>query len=211
MPNETMNTISTADATIQSTAQETNQTTPTTDYNTGTNSAANGQAAQPERTFTQADVDRMIADRLSRERRQHQQDIENARTEARTEAEQLAQMTAEQRAQRERERADQAARQREQQLAEREAVITRRELRAQAIDTLLSRDLPHELESVLDYSSADACNASIDNVEKVFRAAVQAGVDARLKASGVKLPAPGSSDGALMAQVRQAMGLGDNK
>ena len=62
----------------ETTAQESTQTTQT-------------PAAQPaERTFTQADVDRMIADRLSRERRQHQQDIENARTEARTEAEQLA-------------------------------------------------------------------------------------------------------------------------
>lgn len=166
-------------------AQEAVQTTQTTDNNQ--------QAAQPaERTFTQADVDRMIADRLSRERRQHQQDIENARTEARTEAEQLAQMTAEQRAQRERERADQAARQREQQLAQREADITRRELRAQAIDTLVSRELPHELEGILDYSSADACSASIDTVERVFRAAVQQAVDARLKASGVSLPAPGN-------------------
>ena len=183
----------------ETTAQESTQTTQT-------------PAAQPaERTFTQADVDRMIADRLSRERRQHQQDIENARTEARTEAEQLAQMTAEQRAQREQERARKAAEQREADLARREAEINRRELRAQAIDTLLSRELPHELESILDYSSADACNASIDNVEKVFRAAVQSGVDARLKASGVKLPAPGSGDGALLSQVRHAMGLGDPK
>ena len=134
----------------------------------------------------------MIADRLSRERRQHQKDIENARSEGRTEAERLAQMTQEQRAQAERERAEREAQQREQALAQREADITRRELRAQAIDTLISRELPHELESVLDYSSADACNASIDNIERVFRAAVQSAVDARLKSSGVNLPAPGN-------------------
>ena len=158
------------------------------------NKTTDNQQAQPaqERTFTQADVDRLIADRLSRERRQHQQDIENARTEGRTEAERLAQMTAEQRAQAERERAQQEAQRREQALNQREADITRRELRAQAIDTLISRDLPHELESVLDYSSADACNASIDKIESVFRAAVQSAVDARLKTSGINLPAPGS-------------------
>ena len=171
----------------ENTAQETTQAS-TTENNT------QQQAQQPaqERTFPQADVDRMIADRLSRERRQHQQDIENARSEGRTEAERLAQMTQEQRAQAERERAEREAQQREQALAQREADITRRELRAQAIDTLISRELPHELESVLDYSSADACNASIDNIERVFRAAVQSAVDARLKSSGVNLPAPGN-------------------
>lgn len=182
------NTNSTA---AEITAQETTQTASTTD-----NAQQAQQAQQPERTFTQADVDRMIADRLSRERRQHQQDIETARTEGRTEgrteAERLAQMTAEQRAQAEQQRAQQAAQQREQALNQREADITRRELRAQAIDTLVSRDLPPALESVLDYTSADACNASIDNVERVFREAVQKAVDARLKASGVSLPAPGS-------------------
>jgi len=156
------------------------------------NTQENTTDRQPERTFTQADVDRMIADRLSRERRQHQQDIENARTEGRTEAERLAQMTQEQRIQAEQERARQAAQQREQALNAREADIQRRELRAQAIDSLISRDLPRELEAVLDYSSADACNSSIDNVEKVFRAAVQSAVDARLKASGVNLPTPGN-------------------
>ena len=178
------NTISTA---AETAAQETTQATNTTD-----NTQAQQAARQTERTFTQADVDRMIADRLSRERRQHQQDLENARTEGRTEAERLAQMTQEQRIQAEQQRAQQAAQQREQALAQREADITRRELRAQAIDTLMSRDLPRELESVLDYTSADACNASIDNVERVFRDAVQKAVDARLKASGVNLPAPGS-------------------
>ena len=174
----------------ETTAQETVQTPQTTD---NTQTAQATQAAQPaERTFTQADVDRMIADRLSRERRQHQQDIENARTEARTEAERLAQMTQEQRAQAEQQRAQQEAQRREQQLQQREADITRRELRAQAMDTLATRDMPVGLANILDYSSADACNASIDTVEREFRDAVQKAVDARLKASGYSLPAPGN-------------------
>lgn len=147
---------------------------------------------QGERTFTQDDVNRIVAERLSRERQNLQQQIDAARQEGRTEAERLAQMSAEERAQHERDQAQQAAQQREQQLNQREADITRRELRAQAIETLMSRDLPRELESVLDYSSADACNASIANIERVFRAAVQQGVDARLRSSGVNLPAPGN-------------------
>lgn len=180
-----MNENTTNSTAAENAAQETNVTQQQTAQQDGQ------QQQQAERTFTQADVDRMITDRLARERRQHQQDIENARNEARTEAERLAQMTQEQRAQAEQQRAQQQAQQREQQLAQREAEITRRELRATAIDTLQQRDLPRELESVLDYSSADACNASIDTIERAFRAAVQSAVDARLKASGVNLPAPG--------------------
>lgn len=160
------------------------------------NNQQNGQAqsnAQPApRTFTQEELDRIIADRLSRQAAQYRAQIETARQEGRTEAERLAQMSAEERARHEQEQAQQAAQQREQQLTQREADITRRELRAQAIDTLISRDLPRELESVLDYSSADACNTSIANVERVFRAAVQKSVDERLRQSGVNLPAPGA-------------------
>ena len=151
----------------------------------------NGQQ-QAQRTFTQDDVNRIVAERLSRERRDMQQQIDAARQEGRTEAERLAQMSAEERARHEQEQAQQEAQRREQQLQQREAEITRRELRAQAIETLMSRDLPRELESMLDYSSADACNASIATIERVYRAAVQQGVDARLRASGVNLPAPGS-------------------
>ena len=181
----------------------------TTDQNTNEPNAVNqpNQQAEPQqaqqaegqqnsqqqpRTFTEADVNRIVAERLSRERRNMQQQIETARQEGRTEAERLAQMSAEERARHEQEQAQQEAQRREQQLQQREAEITRRELRAQAIETLMSRDLPRELESVLDYSSADACNASIANIERVYRAAVQQGVDARLRASGVNLPAPGS-------------------
>ena len=185
------------------TANQDAQNTSTTDPQSAPNTEAqnstqenqqqnNQQDNQQQRTFSQADVDRIVADRLSRERRNLQQQIETARQEGRTEAERLAQMSAEERARHDQEQAQQEAQRREQQLAQREADITRRELRAQAIDTLMARDLPRELESVLDYSSADACNASIANVERVFRAAVQAGVDARLRASGVNLPAPGN-------------------
>lgn len=147
---------------------------------------------QTQRTFTEADVNRIVADRLARERRNMQQQLADARAAGRTEAERLAQMSAEERARHEQEQAQQAAQQREQQLAQREADITRRELRAQAIDTMANRGLPKGLADMLDYSSADACNASIATVEKVFRDAVQQGVNERLRASGVNLPAPGN-------------------
>lgn len=184
---ENTNSAETAEVTTQATQTETTQPT--------------------ERTFTQADVDRMITERLTRERKQHQADIEKARTEARTEAEELARMTVEQREQREREKADKAAKDRERELNRREADIQRRELQAQALDMLASRDLPKGLAPLLDYTSAETVSTSMDAAEKAFRDAVQAAVDTRLKASGVTLPLPGGSAGALMSSVRAAMGL----
>jgi len=157
----------------------------------GGQQGSNAQQNGGERTFSQAELDRIVADRLARQQRSFQQQLETARQEGRTEAERLAQMSAEERARHEQEEAQRQAQTREQALAQREADISRRELRAQAIDTLVTRGLPRELESILIYSSADACNASIANVEKVFRAAVQQSVDERLRQSGVNLPAPG--------------------
>lgn len=164
---------------------------------------------QQPQTFTQADVDRIVNQRLARQQRDEAKRIEQARAEGRSEAEKLAQMSESQRAEHERQRAEQAAQEREAAIARREADITRRELKAEAIDTLAKRGLPRGLEAVLDYASAEACSASIDAVEKVFREAVQAGVDERLRQSGVTLRSYTSSEAALNAQMRRAAGLPD--
>ena len=82
---------------------------------------------------------------------------------------------------------------REEARTEAERLAHRRELRAEAIDTLAQRGLPRALEQMLDYSGADACSASIDAVERVFRDAVQQGVEERLKQSGVQLQAAGKA------------------
>lgn len=161
-----------------------------------------------EQTFTQAEVDRIVNQRLARAQRDAERRVEQARSEARSEAERLAQMTSEQRVQHEREQAEKAARERESALAQREAELTRRELRAEATDTLTSRGLPAGLAEILNFTSADACAASIDSVEKVFRAAVQAGIDERLRKSSAPLNRnDGDANAALLAQMRRAAGL----
>lgn len=123
-----------------------------------------------EKTLTQADVDRIVKKTIEKERARAARQVE----EVKTEAEKLAKMNADQRAEYERQ-------QRETQLAEREAQITRRELMAEARNTLSTRGLPQSLADVLVYTDADGCNASIDTIEKAFRAAVQDGVNERLK------------------------------
>lgn len=147
--------------------------------------------AKVEKTFTQAEVNRIINQRLARLQADAEARVKTAREEGRSEAEKLAKMSEEQRLTHEREQAERAARERENALKTREAEITRRELRAEAIETLTGKGLPKDLHSILDYSSADACSQSIDVVEKAFRRAVQEGIDERLRKSGVRLPTAG--------------------
>lgn len=153
--------------------------------------------AEPPKTFSQADVDRIIARENAKWKRQQEKAIETARTEA----EKLASMSAEQRAQAEREK-------REAELSKREAEITRRELHAQALETLAQRGLPRELAKALNYADADACGTSIDAVEKAFRSAVQKGVEERLRGNAPRTGAGAAkADYARLAQ--EASGRGD--
>lgn len=91
-----------------------------------------------------------------------------------SEAEKLAKMT-------DAEKTSYLNKKKEDDLAKREAEITKRELMASAKNTLADKGLPAGLADILVYSDADKCKASIDAVEKAFHAAVQAGVEERLK------------------------------
>lgn len=127
----------------------------------------------------QAEFDRRVGKALETNRSKMQADIEAKIQEARTEAEKLAKMNAEQKAEYEKEK-------REKELAEREASITKRELAAAAKEQLAEKGLPLSLADVLNYSSAEACNASIGAVGKAFQEAVEKAVEDRL--SGGKPP-----------------------
>lgn len=130
--------------------------------------------APEPKSFSQEDVDRIVGERIKREREKMQRETKAQVDRARGEAERLAQMTAEQRAQEE-------AKKRQQELEAREADITRREVRAQAMETLAEKGLPKGLVDTLDCTNADTCQASLEAVEKAFKAAVEAEVNARLR------------------------------
>jgi hypothetical protein len=147
----------------------------------------------------QAEFDRRITKGLETAKAKWQQEAEAKIAEAKTEAEKLAKMTLEQKAQHERE-------QREKALADREAALSLRELKAQAATTLAEKGLPKELLDSLSYADADTCQKSIDAVESAFRTAVQAGVEERLK--GKEPPKTGGTINE-MAAIRAAAGLKD--
>ena len=113
-----------------------------------------------------------------------------------SEAEKLAKMTKE-------EKAQYLAQKHEKELAEREAGITRRELMAEAKNTLAEKKLPVGLAEVLNYADADSCNKSIAAVEKAFQEAVEAGVQERLKGGTPPKKAPGTES--LESEVARAI------
>ena len=91
-------------------------------------------------------------------------------------------------------------------VAQRERDVARRELAAHAREALAARGLPGELAGVLDYSGQEALDASLDSAERAFRAAVQRGMEQRLRGEP---PRTGTSDpgAAFLARVRAAAGL----
>ena len=91
-----------------------------------------------------------------------------------SEAERLAKMT-------EAEKKEYLQDKKEKDLAAREAEVTKKELMAEAKNTLASDGLPQELAEVLDYTDADSCKKSMDTVKKAFQKAVEAAVEEKLK------------------------------
>lgn len=115
-----------------------------------------------------------------------------------SEAEKLAKMTKE-------EKADYLQQKREKELADKEAAITRRELMAEAKNTLAEKKLPAGLAEVLNYTDADSCNKSISAVEKAFQEAVEAAVQDRLKGGVPPKKAPETTEVELAKQVEALM------
>lgn len=91
-----------------------------------------------------------------------------------SEAEKLAKMTKE-------EKAQYMQQKKEKELSEKEAAITRKELMAEARNTLAGDGLPQELAEVLNYTDADACKKSMETVKTAFQKAVEAAVEEKLK------------------------------
>ena len=114
-----------------------------------------------------------------------------------SEAEKLAKMTKE-------EKAQYLQQKHEKELADREAEITRRELMAEAKNTLAEKKLPVELAEILNYADADSCNKSIAAVEKAFQAAVQLAVEERMQGDKPPKKAP---EGATSYTKEQVAGM----
>ena len=115
-----------------------------------------------------------------------------------SEAEKLSKMNKE-------EKAEYLRQKQEKDLLDRETAITRRELMAEAKNTLAEKKLPAGLAEVLNYTDADSCNKSIAAVEKAFQEAVQEAVEEKLKGGKPPKKAPSQEEADLAKQVEAAM------
>lgn len=96
---------------------------------------------QPEKKYTDADVDRIIAKKIAAERKRMQRLFEDE--------------------------------QQESEIEKRERDVTRRELMADAKDSLFNDGLPSSLAQILDYSNEDSYKKSYEEVSGIFREAMQ--------------------------------------
>ena len=135
---------------------------------------------QDEKKYTDADVDAII-DKKFAKWKSEQEAKEN-------EAKKLAKMNAD-------EKQKYQLDQREQELADREKAIARKELTAEAKAMLSERDLPVELVNVVDLTSAETVSQSVAVLQKSWEQAVQKGVQEKLKGGAPKKQAPVDSDG----------------
>lgn len=130
----------------------------------------------------QAEFDRRVSKALQTAQAKWEANKQTAITEAVTEAEKLAKMKSDEKAKYEQDK-------RIKELDKREKDITTRELKAQAYETLAEKNLPKELIETLNFSDAEACNASIEAVVKAFQNAVKKAVDDRLRSKPPVKPA----------------------
>ena len=143
---------------------------------------ASGNEARPGQDFDallrerdfQSEFDRRVSRALATARGKWAQETERRIESVRAEAEARMRMTGE-----ERMAHDFAERQR--QLEQREMELTRRELRAEAMRMIQERGLPAELAGIVNYSSAEGMQESLDAAQQAFTRAVQAGVEMRMR------------------------------
>lgn len=94
----------------------------------------------------------------------------------------------------------------EKELSDRESAVARKELMAEAKNTLAEKKLPAGLAEVLNYTDAETCNKSIAAVEKAFQVAVEAAVQERLKGGEPPKTPPNTGDD--MAKQVEALMMG---
>lgn len=147
----------------------------------------------------QAEFDRRLQKAINAAVSNEQKKWQTMTDEKLSEAEKLAKMT-------EDEKTKYLQQKREKDLTAREAAVTKKEMMAEAKNTLASDNLPVELAEVLDYTDADSYMKSMEKVKTAFQKAVETAVEEKLKGGKPPKKAPGTdAQEALEKQVFNAM------
>ena len=155
--------------------------------NDGKAAADTGKETQPEKKYTDDDVDRIVKNRLAREREQAKKEKE--------EAEKLAEMNAQQKAEYERD-------QLKKELAELKRKDALAEMSKVARKMLTEKDIniSDELLAVMVTTDAAETKLNIEGFAKMYKADVEAAVKARLKGEP---PRVGSGTSAPTSEIQK--------
>ena len=166
-------------------------TAPGTAENLHTEKAAadtdKSEPAKPEKKYTDEDVDRIVKNRLAREREQAKKEKE--------EAEKLAEMNAQQ-------KAEYKAEQLEKELAEykRKDALAEMSKVARKMLTEENINISDELLAVMVTTDAQQTKQNVDSFTKMYKADVEAAVKARLKG---ETPRVGSGTSAPVSEIEK--------
>lgn len=125
--------------------------------NGGSETNTGAENNKNEKTFNQDDVNKIIGDRLYKERTKWEKDFESRLKEA----EKTAKMSAEEKAQHELEK-------REKEIAKREAELSKREIRTKMFNVLKEKELPDKLLDIIAGNEEEIILKNIDEFETIF-------------------------------------------
>ena len=126
-----------------------------------------------DKSFTQADIDKAISERLKREKDASEKRIAETLRKEREEWERQSKLSEEQRAEEQR-------KQMESELSEKERNLALRENRADARELLIERGIDSTLVDFVVDVDADKTKDNVNQLEKAYAQAVKAGVDKAL-------------------------------
>lgn len=148
---------------------EENVATETTEQVDTQKEAVEQAKQEHERTFTRADISKM----MTAERAKWEVERSEAIEKARTEGERLAKMSKDERAKEEEQKRLDA-------IAEREKAVAEREMRIETQTLLVEKGLPLEFIDVVLGTTAEEVKTNIDNLQIIFDKAVEKRVNDRL-------------------------------
>lgn len=161
-------------------SEENTQTQENTEQTTQTEKTADSveneenKQEQQEKTFKQEDVNKIVSDRLARERSKWEADYQTKLEAEKAEAEKLAKMTAS-------EREEHLLEKQKNQLAEKEKTIAAREMKLTKIDIFAEKKLPIKLVDYIPGDTAEEVKTNIGTFEKEWRSAIDEAVNEKLK------------------------------
>ena len=131
------------------------------------------ESTPDDKSFTQADIDKAISERLKREKDASEKRIAETLRKEREEWERQSKLSEEQRAEEQR-------KQMESELSEKERNLALRENRADARELLIERGIDSTLVDFVVDVDAEKTKDNVNQLEKAYAQAVKAGVDKAL-------------------------------